>query len=475
MDPITIDTASPVQMGGEEKAILHVLVIGFHHKKGSQVDYCYPPLSRHTCYCPGHDYSPGDPGSDVHKESVDDDDQLLPEEWKPLASLSLPDGAHNFSSDSVFFHLPMVKCGLHGTSSSPGHGDGCKVSNVDNEANQSVIYGISCYRQVVASDSIKESDSSITRTTVMKAVVVLSRLPFYGLISAKVDSITRVYFGQKNFSNKLCLIELYNNLNYVLSKDQRDILSPTEARLLSLSPTRYLLKPFGHRILVLIKLLLLEKKVLFFSSFNSNGTSSGKSPVIGIRKAIKTPTRDAVAKGPGNGTENPQEAEEAAKDVIESSPSSSPSSVRSLCLSILTLSSLIPTDLEPKSKQYHLYCTHCQEVDTDPQSIPRPGQSAYQSPTISVTPRSGSFPNLPDAAEPSTTSPSSSAESETIHSLPPINLFDFNHNHLHPYLDLSFIDAVANYNSCLIGATNGLYKQKKSSLFDVTVDVVTGN
>ncbi len=28
----------------EADAVLHVLVIGFHHKKGCQVEYSYPPL-----------------------------------------------------------------------------------------------------------------------------------------------------------------------------------------------------------------------------------------------------------------------------------------------------------------------------------------------------------------------------------------------------------------------------------------------
>lgn len=518
----------------EEKVILHVLVVGFHHKKGSQVDYCYPPLVD-TCYCSSQVTSSAADGVESgsgtlegHKDGeADDGDQLLPEEWKAVPSLSLPDGAHNFSSDSVFFHLPMVsKCPLHGqihptkySNDQPGHRNHQSTEN-------KIVYGISCYRQVVASDSIKESDSSITRTTVMKAVVVLSRLPFYGLISAKVDSITRVYFGQKNFSDKSCLIELYNNLNYVLSKNQREILSPTEARLLALSPTKYLLIPFGHRVLVLLKLLLLEKKILFFSSAPLVQSSvSGKrsplvrSPLVGGRKAIKTPTTPTAGKMAENDAVKESDSRCVSKgdsdvpkdksmatsikpeDLIESSPSSSPASVRSLCLSLLTLSSLIPEVLEPDGKQYHLYCGHCQEVDPVPNSSNVPSSNVPssnvpssnvssdcqsvggQSPVIAVTEGSGSFPDATDSnrshSNDSQTlakeSPSSArAHSRSSQALPPFQLFDYNHAHLHPYLDLSFIDAVSNFESCLIGATNGLYKQKKTSLFDVTVDVVTG-
>ena len=30
--------------GSDESAVLHVLVVGFHHKKGCQVEYAHPPL-----------------------------------------------------------------------------------------------------------------------------------------------------------------------------------------------------------------------------------------------------------------------------------------------------------------------------------------------------------------------------------------------------------------------------------------------
>lgn len=67
--------------------VLHVLVIGFHHKKGCIVEYAYPPL------IPG--------GSSSSSE--------LPSQWKHLPSLALPDGSHNFNSDTAYFHLPDLE------------------------------------------------------------------------------------------------------------------------------------------------------------------------------------------------------------------------------------------------------------------------------------------------------------------------------------------------------------------------------
>ncbi|EDW48773.1 GM17619 [Drosophila sechellia] len=59
--------------------ILHILVVGFHHKLGCQVEFSHPPLisgstGRHEC----------------------------PSGWKYLPTLALPDGSHNFAEDTVF-------------------------------------------------------------------------------------------------------------------------------------------------------------------------------------------------------------------------------------------------------------------------------------------------------------------------------------------------------------------------------------
>lgn len=145
--------------------VLHIVVVGFHHKKGCQVEFSYPPLI------------PED-GHDSH---------TLPEEWKYLPFLALPDGAHNYQEDTVFFHLP------------PRNGNGATV------------YGISCYRQIEAK-ALKVRQADITRETVQKSVCVLSKLPLYGLLQAKLQLITHAYFEEKDFSQisilKVCLLEI---------------------------------------------------------------------------------------------------------------------------------------------------------------------------------------------------------------------------------------------------------------------------
>lgn len=86
--------------------------------------------------------------------------ESLPESWKHLPSLAMPDGAHNFASDVVFFHLPGV-------------GSGSKT-----------VYGVSCFQQIPL-EKVKNRTEDMTRGTVQKAVCVLASVPLYGYIQVE--------------------------------------------------------------------------------------------------------------------------------------------------------------------------------------------------------------------------------------------------------------------------------------------------
>lgn len=64
--------------------------------------------------------------------------------------------------------------------------------------------------------------SDITRETVQKSVCVLSRVPLYGLIQAKLELITHAYFDERDFSKVSLLEETYKNLNSSLPRDLSD-------------------------------------------------------------------------------------------------------------------------------------------------------------------------------------------------------------------------------------------------------------
>lgn len=192
-----------------DEPCLYIFVVGFHHKKGCQIEYSYPELPR---------------------DSIDNSYQL-PAQWKHLASLALPDGSHNYDEDFVYFHLT-------------------------NEESNSTLFGISCYKQINAQD-LNYIDNEITRATVQKSVCVLSRVPLYGALKIKLASLTGAYFDQKNFTKTQILVDGFKNLNNTFKTyDLSDYH-------IGISLSELVLK-YEHKILILFKMLLLDLKVLFY-------------------------------------------------------------------------------------------------------------------------------------------------------------------------------------------------------------------
>ncbi|KAI1732846.1 transport protein avl9 domain-containing protein [Ditylenchus destructor] len=152
--------------------ILHICVVGFHHKFGYQLEYCYPPIGEYK---------------DSASGAIE-----LPPLWANLPALALPDGAHNVESDSIFFILPSLA-----------------------EHNRTV------YRQIPADDLI-EKDEQVTRSSVQKSVCVLSKVPLYGVLTTKLELITQAYFNEKNFSKVDVLIQMHRNLCDLFNSDYLD-------------------------------------------------------------------------------------------------------------------------------------------------------------------------------------------------------------------------------------------------------------
>jgi len=193
--------------------LLHIAVVEFHHKKGCQVEFVHPPFS----------------------EEHGSHSNYLPEEWKHLPGLALPDGSHNFSQDSCFFHLPPRK----------------------SYTRKTTVYGVSCYRQVSA-DSLTVQLKDVTRGSVQKSVVALSQMPLYSFLNANLEFAAEAFL-KENFTNKDVLVEFYHHINKSFNK------ANLSQKILSLSP-KPLITRFQQKILILFKLILLERKVLVFGS-----------------------------------------------------------------------------------------------------------------------------------------------------------------------------------------------------------------
>jgi len=400
------------QNNPDDRPVQHVLVIGFHHKKGCQVEFAYPPLI---------------PGGD----SVSPD---LPSQWRNLPSLALPDGSHNFSSDTVYFHLPA----LHNPRQS--------------------VFGISCYRQI-DTDKVVNKTEDITRGTVQKSVCVISRLPLYGQIQVKMSLITHAYFEGGDFSATELIKQTYDNLNNCLSDDMLH----SQQLYVGLSARDFVLH-FRQKALQLFKLVLLERKVLFF-----------KSPVRELSSHILT----LLSLFPG---------------LLESGLS------ESACI--------VPLDTPEKSPAHSLTVTKdLMEKDTtkDSDGDDRRSVSSVSSQPASYIPNSESLNNLSSKLKgaigymsgnnKSNNDLNRAATEQAEEVLPedfkvedvpdfakaascslqelglPLKIFTAG-NLCHPYLSLPFLDILIqdSIHGYIIGATNALFKAKKG-LNDVIIDI----
>ncbi|VDL54339.1 unnamed protein product [Hymenolepis diminuta] len=116
----------------------YVLVVGFHHKKGTSVEYVYPELET---------------GLD------------LPPAWNFIPPIALPDGAHNFDKDYIFFTAPSL------------------------EQKPTTLFGVACFRQVDARN-FSNLTPDLTRNSVQKSVVFLSPAALFGAVCRLLDDVT---------------------------------------------------------------------------------------------------------------------------------------------------------------------------------------------------------------------------------------------------------------------------------------------
>ncbi|XP_074601660.1 late secretory pathway protein AVL9 homolog isoform X2 [Brevipalpus obovatus] len=469
--------------------ILCVLVVGFHHKKGCQIEYCFPDLD--SFYCEKNDTNAtgidgessdviledkGKEGetdeavnvSEKTKSGPQDDGEnfreKLPEVWKTLPSIALPDGAHNYERDTIYFHLPHP----------------IKPSTT--------VFGISCYRQIPA-EKLQKKSSDITRGTVQKSVVVLSELSLYGLIAAKCEMITYAYFNEFDFSKVDSLKELYYNLNSLLTKDN---LNSSEV-FLGLSP-RDLLITFQHKILVLFKLLLLEKKVLFYKSPVKDLCSIILTLVSLIPGMLETEglnnSSTSVIPKTGSDRKFSDDIELINSDCNSSLNSRKDIHIKSENNSINETSEVNEEVFPPKDSETDTDVKVCDDdVVQTTELVSKSLETDDLDSTDQIeTEACNSGEQNRDKKEhskireeTSTDSPSDSQEIRSstppLFKLPPedcglpLQLFGEG-SFCHPYLSITYLDILSDQRvrSCIVGATNFLFKQKKD-LFDVIVDI----
>lgn len=191
--------------------VIQIFLVGFHHQKGSTVEYSYPPINT----------------TDSASASLT---ESLPQQWRSLPHIALPDGCHNYREGHVTFTLPTEDM---------------------------VVYGVSCYRQI-DSNELTSVSSDITRSTVQKSICVISKWPIYDFLISKVELTVHAYFNAKDLNDRELLIHTYHNLNATLTLDLALCVCCHSNKLAGL------IELYQHSILQLFKAVLLEKRILIY-------------------------------------------------------------------------------------------------------------------------------------------------------------------------------------------------------------------
>ncbi|KAL1795548.1 hypothetical protein ACET3X_005772 [Alternaria dauci] len=190
-----------------------VCVVDFHHARGPEVETWL--------------------GAEEGTDPAADND------WSLLPFMALSDGAHASAEDYSYFTLRRAQ-----TSTEPA----------------TSLFGISCTRQLDASKLI-DRPAEVTRSTVQKAVVVISDSPqHFGAIKAQLGVVTQLWFNQRDFTDIEILERFTESLPQLLKNQEGQ-----QDHYFGIS-LREFIHEFKWQTLVLFKCALLQPKVLFFGS-----------------------------------------------------------------------------------------------------------------------------------------------------------------------------------------------------------------
>lgn len=121
------------------------------------------------------------------------------------------------------------------------------------------LFGISCTRQMDASQLLSRP-AEVTRSTVQKAVVVIADSPqFFGMLRERLSMVTSAWFAQREFTDCEILRRFQESLK---EEKERGQLNEEEDRDQYLGMSlRELVHEFRWQTLVLLKCCLLQPKV----------------------------------------------------------------------------------------------------------------------------------------------------------------------------------------------------------------------
>lgn len=286
----------------------------------------------------------------------------------------------------------------------------------------------------------------MTRSSVQKSVVAILRLPLYGLVEYKLEIITRAYFNELDFSKRQVLRESFFNINSQLTPSLLD--SP---ELFSGLSVRNLFTRFGSQVIILFKLLLLEKKTIFIMSPIRELSAS----ILTICSLIPGLVQEGI-----DHSVIPFNVKSLTKDIVKKPTTLNASQFQQ------STSSAVP-EKELTESSYQKSSNTKTSLQVQSALVKSESQSSFGSVIIDPI-----DPQLPEESEEET-----QKRLDLIFSRPhlyygfPLQIFSCS-SYLLPYFSMPYFDVIVNerVRSCVAGSSNQIFKRWENDI-DVFVIV----
>ena len=220
--------------------VIFIALVSFHQKKGSIVEYTYPSkeaiLSSQTDFFDSLKRIEGDKQIDVSNEEILNDIE------NQLSAFCLPDGIHVVNRDTEFFIIQNYN---------------------------KVLYCTFSYRQIRTNDNnnIIDDFQENTRDCVQKSLCIISTVPLFMYYYEKINVAMDLFMNQKILNDKSAIDSLYKDI-----AEKKESISMKYFKFYNFFSYRKLIQFINDDLIVLLKYILLEKKIIVFSHNPQNST-----------------------------------------------------------------------------------------------------------------------------------------------------------------------------------------------------------
>ena len=220
--------------------VIFIALVSFHQKKGSIVEYTYPSkeaiLSSQKDFFDSLKRIEGDKQIDVSNEEILNDIE------NQLSAFCLPDGIHVVNKDTEFFIIQNYN---------------------------KVLYCTFSYRQIRTNDNnnIIDDFQENTRDCVQKSLCIISTVPLFMYYYEKINVAMDLFMNQKILNDKSAIDSLYKDI-----AEKKESISMKYFKFYNFFSYRKLIQFINDDLIVLLKYILLEKKIIVFSHNPQNST-----------------------------------------------------------------------------------------------------------------------------------------------------------------------------------------------------------